>query len=178
MNNIVINNILSKDQIDRINNKVSRYIEELPTFVGNFDKDGDKTKLTKIINNFTGRLSIHCLDLDNDIIQSFINALNANEYLGYKYIDSTSYLEYDLKYGNPKLPVHKDAPIGLEHIVVDYQLSYNVEWPIMIDDIKYPMPENSMLVFNSLDQYHSRPKIVFNDGEFVKVLMIRFEKEQ
>jgi hypothetical protein len=176
MRNLVIDNVLSKDQIKRLIKKANQYAIDLPTFVGDFDKDGDKTKLTKIINKFTGRLSIHCFDLDNDIVESFLNSLELNGFKGYKYMNSTSYLEYDLKYGNPKLPVHKDKPIGVDHIVVDYQLNHNVDWPIMIEETKYPMLDNSMLVFNSLDQYHSRPKITFNDGEFVKVLMIRFDK--
>jgi len=176
INNIVIENILSEEQIQRINQKVSKYILELPTFDGDFDKYGDKTILTKLINKFTGRLMIHCFDLDDDIIESFSNSLKENGFNEYIYRDATSYAEYDLKYGNPKLPEHKDAPGPQEHIIVDYQLDCNIDWPMMINNVKYPMPKNSMLIFNGLDQYHSRPRIIFNEGEFVKVLLIRFDR--
>jgi hypothetical protein len=176
INNILIDNVLSKEQIERINKKALKYMDELPIFVGDFDKDGDKTKLTKIVNSFTGRSLVHCFELDNDIIDSFSTSLRLNGFDKYIYTNSTSYAEYSLKYGNPKLPEHRDNPSTVEHIVVDYQLDSNINWPVIIDNTEYAMQENSMLIFDGVKQYHSRPRIIFKDGEFVKVLLIRFDR--
>jgi hypothetical protein len=175
-NNILLDNVLSEEQVERIKQKSFKYMTELTTFVGDFDKDGDKTKLTKIVNSFTGRALVHCFELDDDIIDSFLNCLKLNGFDQYFYINSTSYAEYSLKYGNPKLPEHRDNPNTSDHIIVDYQIDSNINWPVIVDDNEYIMKDNSMLVFNGIEQYHSRPKIIFKDKEFVKVLLIRFDR--
>lgn len=85
---------------------------------------------------------------------------------------SVSYVEYNHKYGNPILVPHKDY--GQCGLILDYQLDSNIDWPIMVDGEEFNLKNNELLSLFPLSQYHWRPAIKWENGNFLKMLFFEF----
>jgi hypothetical protein len=85
-----------------------------------------------------------------------------------------SVTEYNLKYGQPRLPPHFDG--DWSDLIINYQLSSNTSWNMGVDFNVYEIEDNSALLFNPNKTVHWRPRKLFKDGEFVKMIFFRFHK--
>lgn len=86
------------------------------------------------------------------------------------FLDNITYSEYNNKHTNPNLPPHKD-PIHTEQgLTFDYLIDANVDWPICIEKDCFTLENNSAIIFSPCNQYHHRPELIFNDGDYVKIL--------
>jgi hypothetical protein len=85
-------------------------------------------------------------------------------------------VEYSNKYGEPNLPPHYDADTN--DLIINYQLSSNTSWDIGLDLKTYSMEDNSALVFNPNQYMHWRPIKEFKDGEYVRMIFIRFRDSE
>lgn len=81
-------------------------------------------------------------------------------------------VEYNAAYGSPNLPVHYDHDTN--DLIINFQLSSNTKWDIGIDLKVYELEDNSALVFNGNEYTHWRPRKIFNQGEFIKMIFFRF----
>jgi hypothetical protein len=86
------------------------------------------------------------------------------------------YVEYSNKFGQPNLPPHFDA--DKNSLVFDYQLEANTNWDLGVGTKNYPLKDNSALLFNANENIHWRPIKEFKDGEYVRMICIRFRDSE
>lgn len=116
------------------------------------------------------RLNLGFLLKDEEIL----NKLNkyAQSFKDSYIFNGCYYAEYNLKYGNPELPMHTDQTKSV--FTLDYQLDANTEWPICVEGESFTLQNNQALALNVVDQVHWRPKKVFNDNEYIKMIFFHF----
>jgi hypothetical protein len=59
-------------------------------------------------------------------------------------------------------------------LIINYQLESNTSWELGLDLQTYTLEDNSALVFNANTNVHWRTHKDFKEGEYVKMLFIRF----
>lgn len=84
-------------------------------------------------------------------------------------------VEYNSLYGNPNLPVHWDHDTN--DLIINFQLKSNTRWDLGVALNVYELEDNSALVFNPNEHTHWRPHKTFKDGEYIKMIFFRFQKE-
>lgn len=160
----IIKNIFSERQLSNILKlaDANKKILEKNNFVGAYG--------TGIQEDY-GRLRISSLELEPamiNIISNLVNSLIDEEV----WVDSPPlYAEYSNVYGRPSLPPHFDG--DSTEIIVDFQLSSNITWPIGVGKEIYELEDNSALIFNPNADPHWRTIKDFEDGEYVKMLFFR-----
>jgi hypothetical protein len=80
--------------------------------------------------------------------------------------------EYTLKAGKPNLPPHFDG--DQTDLIMTYQLPSNRQWGVGVDLKVYDLEDNDGVIFHPNESIHWRPNAEFKDGEFVRVMFIRF----
>jgi hypothetical protein len=149
----IVNNIFSQDEIDRlymsVGNSESLIDYKLGRIQVSYLKDGldSKTvsKLYKIVKDFTDS----CLEIGNIV-----------------------YVEYNPLYGKPNLPPHVDG--DSTDLILNIQLASNTQWDLGLNLQTYSLKDNCALVFNPNKEIHWRVHKEFNDGEYVRMLFVRF----
>jgi hypothetical protein len=86
-------------------------------------------------------------------------------------LSNSSYAEYSSLYGIPELPPHVDGDTN--DMIINFQLSSNTCWEIGLNLLMYKLEDNSAIIFNPNTNIHWRPKKIFNDGEYVKMIFFR-----
>jgi hypothetical protein len=126
-----------------------------------------------IIDKDLGRVRV-CLLLDTvkeEIHEKFRNVIKevTDKPLD---ISSFTYAEYNALYGAPKLPPHLDGDTN--DLLINIQIESNTDWAIGLGLQVYPTKDNVGLVFNPNKEIHWRTHKEFKDGEYVKMLFVRF----
>lgn len=138
-----------------------------------FYRVGDSIDESQINDTSLGRI-LKSVNL-NDMPESIQEKLNkiVGDITGKSLSPSHAlYAEYSAQYGQPNLPPHFDGDIN--DLVVDFQLSSNTRWDLGVDTKNYQLEDNSALFFNANEHVHWRPYKTFKDGEFVKMIFIRY----
>jgi hypothetical protein len=174
-NNIYVENVLSDKSIQEIKDTVDHYFNSLEVTEEEFDKN--ITYPVKIWRKSMGRVTIQNVPLSDECLNEFKKILIDNNWDDYYYAGNTTYIEYSNKYGIPKLVPHKDGD-GFEAIVVDYCIETNIVWPVVVEDKSFVLKKNSAVLFDGVNQYHSRPFIKMSDLDFEKVLLVKFTKKE
>jgi hypothetical protein len=148
-----VDNVFSWEHINLINEIISTY-----------ETDDDYT---------LGRVCI------GDIKYSFTQAITDRLY---KIVDDISdaplvidhalYAEYNGKYGQPNLPPHFDGDTN--DLIINIQLSSNTRWDLGLNLETHQLEDNLAMVFNGNTEIHWRPHKEFQEGEYVKMLFVRF----
>jgi hypothetical protein len=126
-----------------------------------------------VIDGDLGRVRV-CLLLDTvkeEILEKFRNIIKEFTDEPLK-ISSFTYAEYNSLYGVPKLPPHLDGDTN--DLLINIQMESNTDWAIGLGLEVYPTNDNVGLVFNPNKEIHWRTKKEFKDGEYVKMLFVRF----
>ena len=89
-------------------------------------------------------------------------------------LESISFARYNLKYGVPNLPPHVDDNFEYPRLTFDIQLSSNKLWKIFVEDNDFELHENEGLVFSGTHQVHWREKIIFDNTDYVDMLLCQF----
>lgn len=84
--------------------------------------------------------------------------------------------EYTAEAGKPNLPPHFDG--DQTDLIMTYQLSSNRQWGVGVDLKVYDLEDNDGVIFHPNECIHWRPHVEFKDGEFVRVMFIRFALPQ
>ena len=87
-------------------------------------------------------------------------------------ISSVTYVEYNNLYGAPKLPPHLDR--DKNDLILNIQMESNTDWAIGLGLEVYYIKDNSALIFNPNKDIHWRTHKEFKDGEYVRMLFVRF----
>jgi hypothetical protein len=82
------------------------------------------------------------------------------------------FVEYNKKYGQPNLLPHLDRDTN--DLIINLQLSANTKWDLGLNKELYCLEDNSAVVFNGNTEIHWRPHKEFKDGEYVKMIFVRF----
>ena len=86
-----------------------------------------------------------------------------------------SAVEYNNKYTNPKLPPHFDGDD--QDVMFNFQVSSNTSWGLGVDLDVYELDDNSAVIFYPNENAHWRTHKIFNDGDYVRMLFVRFYKK-
>lgn len=151
--NIVINNMFTENEISVFNKILN-------------DKDIklDEPQLGRT------RFDFNIIELGNEIISKLNKiAKSFNEKL---FLSNVYYCEYNNKYGNPELSIHTDNTSDV--FCLDYQLDGNIVWDIYVEGESFQLKNNEALTLNTNSQAHWRPKKVFKDGEYLKMIFFHF----
>ena len=61
---------------------------------------------------------------------------------------------------------------------LDYQLSKNIDWPIIIEEDQFNLEYGDLLLFWGAGTIHWRDPILFNDGDNTEVLTMHFSTKK
>ena len=155
MNNVVIKNFFNYEELLEINNFIQININNI-----------------KLDDPELGRVR---LNLGNNLSKNIIDKLNnyAKQHNNNFIFSGCYYVEYNKKYGTPTLYIHTDTTSHT--FTLDYQLDANVKWDIVVDGKNYSLQNNDALTINVVDQAHWRPKQIFKDNEYVKMIFFHFK---
>lgn len=167
MNEIhLVSNIFSVDQLNKINISINDLLNNIKdTKLNEQNGNGINTHLGRMqIGNISKNLNSEILDVVTTIAKSIQN----------KSIDlhHALYVEYNNKFGQPKLPPHYDHDNC--DLIINYQLSSNTEWDIGLNTELYSLKDNAALIFNGNIYPHWRPHKEFKDNEYIKMIFFRF----
>lgn len=164
---IKINNLLS---VEEVNNFLS-ITEALETPLGPDGAPVYEEDSGFSISKDLGRLQFTIENLSEDLVTKLTNM--ANSLLDFTVsMSGATYVEYNAKYGLPLLPPHFDG--DSTELLINYQLYSNTSWNIGVDLQTYDIEDNSALAFSPNENIHWRPKKIFADEEFVKMIFFRF----
>jgi hypothetical protein len=175
-----IDNLLSKKEINVLNSITDNLVPPTNSDGSFIFEDGLDLSVSKDL----GRIQLNIRGIDNlfpynrdpKAPESLPNKLSriAKDIVGYDLkIASTTYVEYNSKYGKPDLPPHFDGDYN--DLIINYQFKSNTRWDLGINFETYTLDDNSALAFNPNENAHWRPNKTFKDGEFVKMIFFRFE---
>jgi hypothetical protein len=132
-------------------------------------------------------ISLHKIDIDSNLGRGWIGDIKnqlAQEVKNKIYriisdissaplaMDHILYAEYSAKYGQPNLPPHFDGDTN--DLIINMQLKSNTSWDIGLNLETHTLEDNSALVFNGNTEIHWRTHKKFKEGEYVKMLFMRF----
>jgi hypothetical protein len=80
--------------------------------------------------------------------------------------------DYTAEAGKPNLPPHFDG--DQTDLIMTYQISSNRTWGVGVDLNVYELEDNDGVIFHPNESIHWRPHAEFKDGEFVRVMFVRF----
>ena len=84
--------------------------------------------------------------------------------------------EYSSLYGQPNLPPHFDGDTN--DLIINMQLESNTSWDIGLNTQTYTLEDNSAVVFNGNTEAHWRTHKKFEEGEYVRMMFVRFFNEE
>ena len=90
------------------------------------------------------------------------------------------YLDYFGKYGNgnsPNLPPHLDVENYYTKVSIDYQMSSNIDWSIVVEDQGFILKDNEVLVFEAGDRIHWRDPIILKENDRCEVIVFHFSNK-
>lgn len=148
-----IDNILSKEEIDHIEDIRLNSETYLHEELGRIQFNGiDKSLLPETIEKLTNIAR---------------NVSNLPLVLSHAMI-----VEYSGLYGNPNLRAHVDRDTN--ELIINMQLESNTVWEIGLNLETYDLSDNSALIFNANKETHWRVHKEFKEGEYVRMMFIRF----
>lgn len=164
-----VNNIFSKSELDFFTQRINSL--EIPLYDDGsyiYDESHDPS-----ISKYLGRIQTGSLFIEIPIsIREKLNKI-ANDNLDFENdLSGITYVEYNSIYGTPDLPPHYDGDNN--DLIINCQLFSNTSWPVGIGLNTYELEDNSALVFNGNTNIHWRPHKKFKDGEFLKMIFVRF----
>jgi hypothetical protein len=90
------------------------------------------------------------------------------------------YLDYFGKYGegaSPNLPPHLDTENYYTKVSIDYQMSSNIDWAIVVEDNKFILNNNDVLVFEAAERIHWREPIILKEDDRCEVIVFHFSNK-
>jgi len=149
-----INNLFSQEELD--------YIDSLV-----LDNPTNDINLGRLQGGLPG-LSLDISNRLTDIARS-ISGLPLH-------MSHTMVVEYSNLYGKPNLPPHFDGDTN--DLIINIQLKSNTVWDMGLNTEVYSLNDNSALVFNANKEVHWRTHKDFKDGEYVRMMFVRFHNPE
>jgi hypothetical protein len=182
MRNNQIDNVFTNNEVEEIKAVIDKELanREVVEWDDAVDSNWHEKKIIRIKRNNLGRLDINDLPLPPYIIDKVTKIARDNCQIDVdiERLISVTYAEYSLKYGQPKLEVHKDRNpakgteevLGGAGVVLTYQLESNVSWQVGSNKELYTIPDNGIFMLYPWQDYHWRTIREWKEDDFVKVL--------
>lgn len=90
------------------------------------------------------------------------------------------YLDYYGKYGkgkSPNLPPHLDTENYYTKVSIDYQMSSNIDWAVVVEDEKFILKNNEVLVFEAAERIHWRDPVILKQDDRCEVIVFHFSNK-
>ena len=165
-----IKSLLSQEEIDLINIEINKIKESSEMLIWHENPGEQRPKVTethKIIHNTHVGKIMFDINVPDSVKIKVQNIASENGFI--LPFHRASYAEYSAEWGAPALPDHLDSA---ELFMVDYQLSSNTNWGLVIDGNLYDLKDNECIAFCPKRNMHGRPEKVFKDGEYVRMLFL------
>lgn len=158
MENKIIKNILSKEQIEA----VYKVIDSTPE---------TKTQLQTRIGH-----RAYLVSLGDDITNTLESIVQ--EHYGKDWIlKDCQFARYSKKYGyEPKLYPHFDDAFKDHRLTLDVQVHSTVAWPIVVEGQEFLLKNNEGVVFSGTDQIHWRTNVELSEDDVVDMIFCHCEK--
>jgi hypothetical protein len=183
MRNNQIDNVFTPDEIKDIQAVIDQELatREVVEWDDAVDGNWHESSIIRIKRNNLGRLDINEVPIPPYIVDKVTEIAKANCQIDVtiERLIAVTYAEYSLKYGQPKLEVHKDRDpfnkdgskgSGGAGVVLTYQLESNVSWQVGNNKDLYTIPDNGILMLYPRQDYHWRTIRKWEDKDFVRVL--------
>lgn len=157
MSIIKIENLFTQEELDVIN-------EMIPTYKTSLDERLGRVRIGDINQCFSGDTMFRLEKIAKELTGLPLS------------IDHAMYVEYNNKYGEPNLPPHFDGDRC--DLIINFQLDANTLWGIGLNTTVYNLENNSAVIFNGNTEIHWRPHKKFKEGEYVKMIFIRFSNSE
>ena len=128
--------------------------------------------------------SMSRVQIEFDAPENIIKKLKS---LALEYVDDPDlelthyqYLDYYGKYGNgnsPMLPPHLDTENYYTKVSIDYQMSSNIDWAIVVEDDSFILKNNEVLVFEASERIHWREPIILKEQDRCEVIVFHFSNK-
>lgn len=92
-------------------------------------------------------------------------------------LESISFTRYSKQYGSPNLHPHVDTKFKTPRLTFDIQLDSNLDWAIVVEGENSILKNNEALIFSGTNEVHWREKKVFNDDEYLDMLLCQFSEK-
>lgn len=158
--NIIIDNIFSQEQIDYIYDVIKNTPE---------DRGVVQTRLghRAWLATFNEDLRLH---LEKIVQDRFGSDWYLNEFQFARYSNEYGYL--------PKLYPHFDDMFASHKLTLDVQIKANTEWPLVVEGKSFTLNDNQGLIFSGTDQIHWREEKTLKDGEYLDMFFCHLQKDE
>lgn len=158
--NVVIENVLTDDDIFKLNESIQK-------------------------SNSNSFIESHCqlnnyIDLPQQVIDKFIekarivsgnNNLILTEYCHARYENVVSDCGKTFR---PSLFPHYDESFLQPRFTLDYQFKSNIDWDIIVEDKVLSLKDNQAATFSGTHQIHWRKPQEFKDGDYIEMVFCHF----
>lgn len=154
-NNVVIDNVLTQNEIDEIYNRLStsyrqyvmqKYGQQISDF---WMPESALDKIIKYCENISGASGLK---------------LEAYQFARYE-----KFTRDDGVVSLPNLTPHFDN-FPEPRFTFDYQIKSNTSWPLVVEGKEILLSDNQALTFSGTHQIHWRAKKIFEPGEFIDMI--------
>jgi len=119
-------------------------------------------------------------DAPGNIVEKLKNL--ALEYVNDPDLELThyQYLDYYGKYGNgnsPMLPPHLDTENYYTKVSIDYQMSSNIDWAVVVEGQEFFLKNNEVLVFEAAERIHWRAPVTLKENDRCEVIVFHFSNK-
>jgi hypothetical protein len=180
MNTKLIKDLLSEEEVSSILKSIQDELDSRPAIKEDQPTSTVHPNDAILYWKDFGRIDIRYPKISEDIINKVSDIVKSevDETFTDLKFQFVIYAEYSTKSGgNPMLNPHWDVS-DTSTIILDYQLDSNVLWPIKVESKEFNLENNNAILFDSVENIHSRPQKNFLDGEFVKMLFFRFSSSK
>jgi len=163
--NKIIDNIFTEEQINRIYEYVSKCPKE------------------KIKNqNPWGQTVFYIKEFDSrhdgalDIFETIENIIK-KEYGKEMKILGIQFARYDTNsHIMPNLDFHIDSVFTKPMLTFDIQMKSTLDWPIIVKNKEYTLKDNQALTFSGMHQVHSRKPVMFKNNDICDMIFCQLEQ--
>jgi hypothetical protein len=156
---IVVDNVFTKDQIQ----KIYQYVDQCPEDkIINNTNQGQKLFYAKEFDSIDGGGKEIWETIENHVSKIAKKPMS---------LFALQFCRYTIETGVvPELFPHVDLAFPKPVFTFDIQMSANFEWPIYVSNKKYVLKDNQALTFSGTHQVHWREKVEFDDYHFVDMV--------
>jgi len=159
MENMIINNILTEEQIEHI----YKIIDSTPE-----EKGKVQTRLGH---------KAYFVGLGEELRKHFEEIVQ--KHYGDEWVlTDYQFARYSSKFGyKPKLFPHFDDAFDVHKLTLDVQVRSTIDWPLVVEGKEFLLKDNDGLVFSGTDQIHWRSETELSEDDIVDLIFCHCERK-
>jgi hypothetical protein len=159
MENMIINNILTEEQIEHI----YKIIDSTPE---------ENTRVQTRLGH-----RAYLVGLGEDLRKHFEEIVQ--KHYGDEWVlTDYQFARYSSKFGyKPKLYPHFDDAFDVHKLTLDVQVKSTIDWPIVVEGKEFLLKDNDGLIFSGTDQIHWRTDAELSEDDIVDLIFCHCERK-